>query len=160
MPPKRVDFASKVIKASPQALYPALVDKQALLTWLPPDGMRGEFETFEATPGGRYVMTLTYDTAQHTKGKSSQDADVVKGQFAELVPNVRVVQLVDFESDDPAFAGTMKMTWALAPVAEGTEVSITCENVPAGVSKEDHAVGLASSLDNLAAFVEREARHT
>ena len=153
--PKRVDFASKIIKASPQKLYPALVDQKALLAWLPPHGMKGEFQEFEPRAGGRYVMTLSYESAEHTPGKSSEHSDVVRGQFAELVPNVRVVQLIDFESDDPAFAGTMKMTWALASVAQGTEVSITCENVPDGVSEADHAVGLASSLNNLAAFVER-----
>lgn len=100
-------------------------------------------------------MALTYEGAEHTPGKSSEHADVVEGRFVELVPNVRVVQLIDFESDDPEFAGTMKMTWSLARVPTGTEVSISCENVPDGISKEDHAVGLASSLENLAAFVER-----
>jgi uncharacterized protein YndB with AHSA1/START domain len=99
-------------------------------------------------------MVLTYERAGHTPGKSSEHSDVVEGRFVELVPNVRVVQEIDFESDDPAFAGTMRMIWSLVPVAGGTEVAIACENVPEGVSKEDHAVGLKSSLENLAAFVE------
>lgn len=150
---KRVDCASRVIDASPETLYRAFVDPSALVRWLPPTGMTGAFETFEPTPGGRYRMTLTYQDATHGSGKSSQNTDVVEGCFAELVPNVRVVQCVDFESDDPAFAGTMTMTWALRQVADGTEVSFTCENVPAGISAEAHAVGLASSLANLAAFV-------
>jgi hypothetical protein len=61
---------------------------------------------------------------------------------------------VEFESDDPAFAGTMKMTWSLAPVAEGTEVTVVCENVPNGIRKEDHDTGLRSTLENLASFTE------
>ncbi len=47
------------------------------------------------------------------------------------------------------------MTWSLAPVRGGTEVTIACEDVPAGISPEDHAVGLASTLANLAALMER-----
>lgn len=100
-------------------------------------------------------MALTYEGAEHTPGKSSEHSDVVEGRFVELVPNVRVVQLIEFESDDPAFGGSMTMTWSLIRVSGGTEVSISCENVPNGISKEDHAIGLASSLKNLAAFVER-----
>jgi hypothetical protein len=72
----------------------------------------------------------------------------------ELIPNERIVQLVIFESDDPAFAGEMRMTWCLSPAAVGTEVSITCENVPEGIRKEDHDAGLRSALENLAKFVE------
>jgi uncharacterized protein YndB with AHSA1/START domain len=116
--------------------------------------MKAELERFEPREGGTYRMVLSYEGAEHTAGKSSEDSDVVEGRFVELVPNVRVVQEVDFESEDPAFAGTMRMIWSLAPIAAGTEVAIACENVPEGISREDHAVGLKSSLENLAAFVE------
>lgn len=61
---------------------------------------------------------------------------------------------VDFVSNDPAYAGTMTMTWELRPVGEVTHVEIRAENVPAGVSPHDHVVGMASSLDNLATYVE------
>jgi uncharacterized protein YndB with AHSA1/START domain len=151
---KRVDSASRVIKASPRALYQAFLDPSSLLCWLPPKGMTGEILRFEPREGGSYRMALTYETAEHTPGKSSEHADVVEGRFVELVPDVRVVQLIEFESEDPAFAGTMRMTWSLSCVPEGTEVSISCENVPSGISKADHAAGLKSSLDNLAAFIE------
>ncbi|MDB5556271.1 MAG: Aha1 domain family protein [Rhizobium sp.] len=116
--------------------------------------MKAELERFEPREGGTYRMVLRYEGAEHTPGKSSEHSDVVEGRFVELVPNVRVVQEIDFESDDPAFAGTMRMIWSLVPVAAGTEVAIACENVPDGISQEDHAVGLTSSLENLAAFVE------
>jgi hypothetical protein len=64
------------------------------------------------------------------------------------------VQLVEFDSEDPVFAGEMIMTWTLAAVSEGTTVTIVCENVPEGVRKEDHDVGLRSTLENLAVFTE------
>jgi uncharacterized protein YndB with AHSA1/START domain len=151
---RRVDSASRVIKASPQKLYGAFLDPAALVTWLPPSGMKAEMQRFDPRVGGGYRMTLTYQGTEHTPGKSSEHSDVVESRFAELVPNVRVVQQVDFVSDDPAYAGPMIMTWSLAPVAGGTEVAISCTNVPSGISEEDHAKGLKASLDNLAAFAE------
>ncbi len=99
-------------------------------------------------------MSLRYDAPDPSvRGKASGDTDIVEGRFVELVPNERVVQIVTFESDDPAFSGEMKMTWSLRSVAGGTEVSMICENVPEGISAEDHAAGLSSTLDNLAGFV-------
>lgn len=153
---KRVDSASRVIKASRQALYLALVDEGALTAWLPPQGMTGHFDYFDAVEGGHYRMTLTYDLPEHaTLGKTSESSDVVDGTFLELVPNERVVQQVEFDSDDPAFAGSMLMNWSLADVSGGTEVTIRCENVPEGIRPEDHAEGLQSSLENLAKYTER-----
>ncbi len=100
-------------------------------------------------------MALTYRDADYPNaGKTSDDTDIVEGRFAELIPNERVVQLVTFQSDDPAFAGEMRMTWSLTPASGGTKVSIIAENVPTGISKEDHDVGLSSTLKNLARFVE------
>jgi hypothetical protein len=64
------------------------------------------------------------------------------------------VQRAIFQSDDPAFAGAMTVTWSFAGVDGGTEVTVVCDDVPSGISKEDHDAGLRSSLDNLAAFVE------
>jgi hypothetical protein len=64
------------------------------------------------------------------------------------------VQAVDFVSDDPAYAGTMTMTWAVAAVDGGTRVDIIARNVPDGIAAADHAAGLASSLLNLAEYLE------
>ena len=69
-------------------------------------------------------------------------------------PNERVVQAVDFVSDDPAFAGTMTMTWQLHAVDGGTRVEIVADDVPDGISADDHAVGMASTLGGLAGYVE------
>ena len=62
---------------------------------------------------------------------------------------------MDFVSDDPAYAGTMTMTWAVTAVDAGTRVEIRADDVPDGISAEDHATGLASSLANLATYLER-----
>jgi len=135
-------------------VFNALVDRDALKTWLPPGGMTARFERFNATPGGSYRLVLTYKEPTDSRGKSSADSDVVEARFVDIVPNDRVVQAVDFVSDDPAFAGTMTMTWAVRAVDGGTRVEITADDVPDGISADDHAAGLASSLDNLAHYVE------
>lgn len=151
----RTDSATRFIAASADVIYRAFVDPAAWPQWLPPNGMMGEIYEFDARAGGVYRMALTYAGDHPNAGKTFDDTDVVEGRFTELVPNDRVVQIVTFQSDDPAFAGEMRMTWSLSPAAGGTDVSIVAENVPSGISKADHDVGLRSTLENLARFVER-----
>lgn len=153
----RTDTGSRVIAAPPERVYAALVDPDALTAWLPPDGMTGRFDRFDARPGGSYRLILTYADASSSPGKATPDSDVVEARFVDIVPDVRVVQAVDFVSDDPAYAGTMTMTWETTAVDTGTRVEIRADNVPDGISAEDHAAGLASSLANLAAYLEKGA---
>lgn len=150
----RTDKASRVIAVSPERVYAALVDAEALVAWLPPQGMTARFERFDARPGGSYRLVLTHEDAAGGLGKATADSDVVEARFVRLVPGVRVVLEVDFESDDPSFAGTMTMTWDTSPVDAGTLVEITADGVPDGISADDHAVGMASSLANLAEHLE------
>lgn len=135
-------------------MYAALVDRDALSTWLPPDGMTARFERFDPRPGGSYRLVLTYAIPSDGRGKTSAEADVVEARYVDIVPNVSVVQAVEFVSDDLAFAGTMTMTWRVTAVEGGTRVDITADDVPDGISAEDHATGLSSSLANLASYVE------
>jgi uncharacterized protein YndB with AHSA1/START domain len=150
----RTDSTSAVIDAPVSRVFPALVEEHALAKWLPPQGMSGKFEHFDARPGGSYRMRLTYAVPPESGGKSRVDSDVVNVRFVEIVPNDRVVQTVDFESDDPSFAGTMTMTWAVTAVSDGrTRVEIRADDVPAGISADDHIEGLRSSLTNLATYL-------
>ena len=150
----RTDRATRLIDAPPERTYAALVDPDALEAWLPPDGMTGRFDRFDGRPGGSYRMILTYTDASTGSGKATADSDVVEARFLDTVAGSRVVQAVDFVSDDPAFSGTMTMTWEVIPVGTRTRVEIRAEDVPVGISAEEHAAGLASSLANLAAFLE------
>jgi uncharacterized protein YndB with AHSA1/START domain len=147
----RIDTASLIIAAPAETIYRAFIDPEALLAWLPPEGMTGELFEFEPRPGGAFRMALHYGTPGH--GKTTADTDVVESEFAELVPGQRVVQLVRFRSDDPAFAGIMRMVWDLEPAEGGTRVIFLAEDVPPGISKEDHDAGLRSSLENLKVYV-------
>jgi uncharacterized protein YndB with AHSA1/START domain len=151
----RTDSAYRVIAAPPDRVYAALVDPDALTAWLPPEGMTGRFERFDFRPGGSYRMVLTYAGASTAQGKATADSDIVEVRLIDIVPDTRVVQTVDFVSDDPAYAGTMTMTWEVTAVGTGTRVDIRAVDVPAGISAADHAAGLASSLANLAAHLEQ-----
>ena len=151
----RTDSASRVIAAPLESAWAALVDPGALMTWLPPGGMTGRFERFDARPGGSYRMVLTYSDASGARGKATADSDIVEARFVDIVPGERVIQAVDFVSDDPAYAGAMTMIWEVTAVDAGTRVDIRADDVPDGISAEDHAAGLASSLTNLAAHLEQ-----
>ncbi len=141
-----------------ERVWAALLDPDAVTAWLPPDGMTGRLEHFDARPGGGYRMVLTYDDPSASSGKTSADSDTVDVRFVEITPGRKLAQAVDFVSDDPAFSGTMTMVWRLDRVAGGTRVDICAHDVPDGISADDHAAGLASSLSHLAAYLARGSR--
>jgi uncharacterized protein YndB with AHSA1/START domain len=146
---------SRIIKAPRRKLYQAFLDSEALVAWLPPKGMKGHVFMFDAREGGAYRMSLTYADPNHsTRGKTSEHADFVQGRFVALRPDERIVQRVEFESEDPAFAGAMTITWTFADAPGGTEVTVLCENAPEAIRPSDHEAGLSSTLENLAAFIE------
>jgi uncharacterized protein YndB with AHSA1/START domain len=115
----RTDRGSRVIAAPPKRVWAALIDPGALLAWLPPDEMTGRFERFDLQPGGSYRMVLTYSDASGAPGKATADSDIVETRFVDIVPGERIVQAVDFVSDDPANAGTMTMTWQVTLSIQG-----------------------------------------
>ena len=98
-------------------------------------------------------MILTYADPIGAGAKSSADSDIVEARYVEIVRNDRVVQAVDFVSDDPAYAGTMTMTWAVHVTEDGTLVEFIADDVPVGISAGDHSAGMASSLENLASYL-------
>jgi uncharacterized protein YndB with AHSA1/START domain len=149
---RRTDVGRAVVPAPREAVFAALVDEDARTAWLPPSGMTGRFERYDARPGGGYRMVLTYDDPA-TPGKTGDGTDVVEARFVTVEPPDRVVEEADFVSDDPDLAGTMTMTWSLEPVPDGTEVTITATDVPSGIAAEDHATAFASTLQNLATYV-------
>lgn len=151
----RVDRAVRWMRASAGSIYRALTDRDAVQTWLPPAGARGLVHEFESRPGGPMRITLIFERSGDSgAGKSSENTDVIEGEFLEFLPDQLVRQRFTFVSDDPAFAGAMVMTWRLTPRDGGTDVEITAEHVPPGIRPEDHQQGMRSSLSNLAKFVE------
>lgn len=140
--------------ASADAIYGAFADPDALMAWLPPGTMTGRLLEYDFREGGRYRIELTYDdAAAGAVGKTSSRSDVSSGSFLALDAGKRIVQSVEFESTDAAFAGTMIMSWTFEPAPGGTRVTVTAEAVPPGISQEDHDAGLRSSLENLARYL-------
>lgn len=150
----RIDTASKVIQASPRTVYQAFINPESLASWLPPEGMSAHVNNFDFRKNGHYKMTLTYESEDLIKGKTSENTDVSQGVFLEIIPNLKIVQSGKFDSDDPDYSLKMIQTWYFEAVSGGTKVTIICENVPIGVQKSDHLEGLASTLENLATFTE------
>lgn len=143
--------AFRFIKATTDVIYDAFVRPENLIVWLPPEGARGEIEHFDPRQGGRFKIILTFGA---TTGKSTRNSDVVEGRFLQLLPGERITQAVEFASDRPEFAGTMTMDWSLSSTPDGTLVTVIAEDVPTGISRADHELGMASTLENLARFVD------
>jgi uncharacterized protein YndB with AHSA1/START domain len=145
---------TRTIRASPDVVFRALIDPAAVQIWMVPDGMTSSVERFEAEVGGAFRISLTYD-APTTAGKTDDRTDTFEGRFVELDPGRRVVQVVEFETDDPSIQGEMTITYALRAADGGTELVGLHENLPPGVSPEDNELGWSMSFDKLASLVER-----
>ena len=150
----RTDRAALLVHVERDVVFTALTDEEALLAWLPPSGMHGRFEHFDMTSGGSYTLVLTYDDGSGSPGKTTADSDVSEVGVVRIDEGERILQEVAFVSDDPAFAGTTRMEWRLSAVDGGTLVEIIASDVPAGIRARDHAEGIASSLVNLARYLE------
>ena len=151
----RIDRAVADVDATPEEVYAAFLDPEALADWLPPAGMTGELSDADLRAGGGFTMRLRYDEAPAGGGKTSDDSDVSRVAIDELVEDERVVWGVEFDSDDPAVAGRMTMTWTFTARGRGTRVAVDATDVPPGIDAEAHQQGLDASLANLAAWFDR-----
>lgn len=139
---------SRVIKASPEKVYKAFLDPDALAAWLPPNGFMARTHALDARVGGKFRMSF------YTANKSWEQA--FGGEYLELVPNRKIVHTDRFETDDPSMQGTMTVTIQLTPVQDGTLVEVLQEGIPVGPSASGAPYGWAQSLDKLANLVEPE----
>ena len=142
---------SRVIRASPEALYEAFMDPAALVEWLPPAEMTGKIHAFDARVGGGYEMSLFYPPDERVfRGKTAEREDRVKVRFTELAPPRRIVEAVSFVTADPALQGEMTQTVTFEAAPGGTEVTLLFENLPPGLRPQDNEAGARLSLDQLA----------
>jgi uncharacterized protein YndB with AHSA1/START domain len=143
------------INAPRARVYRALLDAESVQHWMVPDEMTSHVHTFEAQEGGTFRISLTYDQPT-AAGKTTAQTDSFHGRFARLVPDTEVVQVVEFESDDPAMHGEMTITYTLADAGDGTDLVGLHENLPPGVAPADNELGWRMSIDKLARLVERD----
>jgi uncharacterized protein YndB with AHSA1/START domain len=113
----------------------------------------GSEHEFEGREGGSFRVSLTYD-AEAAEGKTTARIDTYHGRFAKLVPNEQVVEVVEFETADPALQGEMTITTTLTDADGGTNLVAVHDGLPPGVPPADNEVGWRMSLAKLAALVE------
>ncbi|MER5962110.1 SRPBCC family protein [Streptomyces sp. NPDC002057] len=144
---------SRHIDAPPAAVYRALLDPEAVPRWRVPYGMTCEVHDFDAREGGTFRVSLTYGTADGV-GKSGARTDTYHGRFVELLPDERVVEILEFETPDPRLRGAMTVTTTLIALEGGTDVVLVHEGVPDAVPAADNEAGTRTALDRLASLVE------
>ncbi|GAA4205596.1 SRPBCC domain-containing protein [Actinocatenispora rupis] len=147
----------RTVRAPRPTVYRALLDADAVAAWRVPDGMTAEVHEFEARTGGRFRISLTYGDPT-AAGKSAAHTDTYHGRFTRLVPDECVVEVLEFESDDPALAGPMTMTTTLRDTDGGTEVRVVHDGIPDVVPRADNELGTRMALDKLAGLVEPPPR--
>ena len=141
------------IDAPRSVVYDALLDARAVQQWMVPDDMTSEVHSFEAVEGGTFRISLTYEQ-ETTAGKTTAQTDSFHGRFVKLVPGTEVVQVVEFETDDPTLQGEMTIRYLLADADGGTELVGTHENLPPGLSPAENELGWRMSIDKLARLAE------
>ena len=147
------------VNAPRASVYRALLDPDAIAKWRVPTGMTSQVHAFDAREGGTFRVSLTYDAPMGT-GKTTAHTDTYHGRFAKLIPNEQVVEVIEFETDDPALRGEMTITTTLAdaagPAGPGTATDLHAvhEGLPPGVRPADNEAGWRDSLAKLAALVE------
>ncbi len=136
----------RVLRATPEKIYRAFLDPDALAKWLPPNGFTGKVHQMDAKVGGNYKMSFT----NFTTGNSHSFG----GRYVELTPHERIRYTDKF--DDPNLPGEMQATIGLKPVSCGTELNIVQEGVPAVIPAEACYLGWQESLTLLAKLVEAD----
>jgi uncharacterized protein YndB with AHSA1/START domain len=133
----------RVLRASPEKIYRAFLDADALAKWLPPNGFTCKVHHQDAKVGGTYKMSFT----NFTTGKSHSFG----GKYLELVPHERIRYTDKF--DDPNLPGELRVTVTLKKVSCGTELNIVQEGVPDVIPAEACHLGWQESLAQLAKLV-------
>jgi uncharacterized protein YndB with AHSA1/START domain len=136
----------RVLRATPERVYRAFIDPDAMVKWLPPNGFTGKVHHLEAKVGGTYKMSFTNFTTRKSESFG--------GKYLELTPNERIRYSNQF--DDANLPGEMQTTIVLKQVFCGTELNITQEGIPSVIPAEACYLGWQESLALLAKLVEAE----
>ncbi|MER8975430.1 MULTISPECIES: SRPBCC family protein [unclassified Mesorhizobium] len=136
----------RVLTTSPEKVYRAFLEADALAKWLPPNGFTCTVHHFEAKVGGTFKMSF--------RNFTTGDSHSFGGEYVELVPNKQLRYTDRF--DDPNLAGEIEVTVTLKKVSVGTEVNITQAGIPDAIPVEACYLGWQESLRNLAKLVEPE----
>ncbi|HEX7215360.1 MAG TPA: SRPBCC family protein [Methylomirabilota bacterium] len=136
----------RVLRTTPEKVYRAFLDPDAMVKWLPPHGFTGKVHHLDGKVGGTFKMSFTNFTSGH--------GHTFGGQYLELVPHERIRHTDTF--DDPNLPGEMQVTVSLRPVFCGTELHILQEGIPEAIPTEACYLGWQESLTLLAQLIEPE----
>lgn len=136
----------RVLRATPERIYRAVLDADAMAKWLPPNGFTGRVHHLDARIGGTFRMSFTNFT--------TQQSHAFGGEYLDLVPNERLAYTDRF--DDPNLPGEMRTTVTLTKVSCGTELNVVQEGIPESIPVEACYLGWQESLILLAKLVEVE----
>ena len=136
----------RVLRATPERVYRAFLDPDAMVKWLPPNGFTGKVHHIDAKVGGTYKMSFTNFTTGHSHSFG--------GKYLELGPHERIRHTDKF--DDPNLPGEMQTTVSLKQVSCGTEVNIVQEGIPEAIPVEQCYLGWQESLTLLAQLIEAD----
>ncbi|MGH9443837.1 MAG: SRPBCC family protein [Thermoanaerobaculia bacterium] len=136
----------RVLRSTPDRVYRAFLDPDAMAKWLPPNGFTGKVHQMDAKVGGTYKMSFT----NFSNGQSHSFG----GKYVELVPNERIRYTDHF--DDPNLTGEIQVTVTMKKVSVGTELHIVQEGVPDVIPAEACYLGWHESLVLLGKLVEPE----
>ena len=136
----------RVLRATPERVYRAFLDPDAMVKWLPPNGFTAKVHHMDARVGGTYKMSFT--------NFSTRKSHSFGGTYRELVPDERIRYTDKF--DDPHLPGQMMTTVTLKKVSCGTELTVVQEGLPAVIPAEACCLGWQESLTLLAKLVEAE----
>ena len=136
----------RVLRTTPEKLYRAFLDADAMAKWLPPNGFTGKVHHVDARVGGTYKMSFTNFSTGHSHSFG--------GAYLELVPNERIRHTDQF--DEPQLPGEMQTTVILKKVSCGTELHIVQEGIPEPIPAEACYLGWQESLTLLAQLTEAE----
>jgi uncharacterized protein YndB with AHSA1/START domain len=136
----------RVLRATPERVYRAFLDADAMAKWLPPNGFTGKVHQLDARVGGTHKMSFT----NFTTGRSHSFG----GTYLELVPHERIRYTDEF--DDPSLPGELQVTITMKKVSVGTELNVVQEGVPDVIPPEACYLGWQQSLALLAKLVEAE----
>jgi len=149
-PLKRITMATnsvtlhRVVKATPEKLYRAFTEANALAAWLPPYGFLGVVHEIDVRVGGKYKMSFT--------NFSTGNGHSFGGNYVELKPNEFLKYTDKF--DDPNLPGEMITSVWLTKVSVGTDLKVIQEGIPAVIPAEMCYLGWQESLDKLIKLVE------
>jgi uncharacterized protein YndB with AHSA1/START domain len=136
----------RVLQATPERVYKAFLDPDAMAKWLPPNGFTGRVHEMDARVGGHYKMSFT--------NFSTGNSHSFGGEFLELVENERLRYSDRF--DDPNLPGEMETTVDIKKVSVGVELSVVQTGIPEAIPAEACYLGWQESLRLLTLLVEAE----